>query len=166
MTDALYNAHRSEQFTEHSFIRLGTGASAPTTIASGATLGYSMAVNDVLYAEHPFHRQLDRNRDVTVAVSWAPGGSQAGRTLTWRLNVVPIIFGTTNLTGNLGTAFDQVDVAVPDTVGFYTATLFTIPASLLTGANEFHYRVIRLASTADPAADPAIHHVSTTEWRI
>lgn len=149
-------------FSRHARIRPGLGANAPTPAAAGVTLGYLMEVNDQVYVEEGFHPSLDRTKDITVFLSWAPSGSEAGKLVSWQMNVLGMKDGT--IVSDAGTVITAVDEAVPDTVGAYTSSVFTVPASLYAnGEFELHMRFSRIASSNDPVADPGIHHCSVVQ---
>lgn len=137
-------------------------ANRPTVVSVGATLGYIFAAGDRAHVEVPLNALLNRTQDVIIGLSWAPGGSQAGRFVTWQVDALPCELGT-DLTGT-GLQIIAADQPVPDTVATYTRSVITVPAAQLAGTvDELHCRIQRNANVNDPAADVALHHVAVIQ---
>jgi hypothetical protein len=137
-------------------------ATRPTVGTVGATLGFQMAIGNQLFCELPLHPLLDRTRDITIGVSWAPVGSVAGNLVTWQLNSLALENGA--LINGAGVAHQAVDQPVPAVAFTYTRTGIVIPAAeIASTTDEFHLRISRVASSNDPAADPGIHHIAAIQ---
>lgn len=138
-------------------------ANRPDPIVGASTFGYSFDLGDRLFFEVPIHPLCDRTQDVTIGVSFAPTGSEVGTVVSWRANVLPAKVGTDlSLAGN---NYDAIDVANPDAAGIYARAGITVPAAELSDpdVDEFHVRVRRIASSSDPVANPAIHHIAVIQ---
>lgn len=111
------------------------------------------------YFEFPLAALLDRREDILVGVSWAPAGSQAAKTVSWKLEV------GAEKAGSIVTDIDATvlseDIACPAVAATYVRTGILIPASTVTDADvdELHCKLTRIAASADPAAAPGLHHI-------
>jgi hypothetical protein len=145
-------------------IRIGLGATAPAIIEAGPTTGWLFAVGSLAYSETPLHPRLNRTQNIVVGIGWAPSGSQAGRTVTWRLAVLFAELGSTVTV--IDETIDALDQAVPPVVATYARSSFVITPAMLAAhptADELHMRLTRVATAADPAVPPGLHHVAVIQ---
>ena len=149
----------SETHVEFPHIRIGTGLTAPTLIEAGPTLGYLFTVDDVCYAEVPLHPSINRESPVILGCSWAPSGSESAKTVSWKFEVLACKVGAVITT--IDATLTAADQAVPTVVGTYSHSAVVVPASLLVDpdVDEFHFKVTRIAASADPTSEPGIHHL-------
>jgi hypothetical protein len=142
-------------------IRIGGGATAPTLIEAGPTLGWLFTIGDLLYCEVPLPSNVDRTQPVVIGIAWAPSGSEVGKTVRWQTDI------GFEENGALVTAISDTrtaDAAVPAVAATYVRTGISIPAATWAAdpdTDEFHIRVTRVASAgAEPVAEPGIHHIA------
>ena len=134
----------------------------PLAVVGGATLGYQMAIGNRMYSEFPLHPLLDRSADITIEIAWAPASSENNKTVTWQLNALAAVPGSS--VAGAGTPHSAVDVAVPAVAGTYVVTTVSISAAeILAAMQEFHIRLLRVASTSDPVTDPAVDHIDVVQ---
>lgn len=138
---------------------MDTGGSRPVPAPKGPTAGWTFQVGDFLYFEVPLHQKLDRTQQIVIGVGWSPNGSQAAKTVTWRIDLAGEKLGI-DVTA-IGDTTDAVDEAVPATTGLYARTGLLVAAAVYAdpAIDELHVRLTRLATAADPAADPDVHHI-------
>ena len=135
----------------------------PLPVAAGPTLGWIFQIGDFAYVEFPLHTYLDRTQDIIFGISWAPAGSEGSKNVTWRIDIGAEKVGA--IVTDIDETVDAVDVAVPAVVATYVRTGLAIPAAVFSDpdVDELHVRITRLAATADPAADPGMHHIAVVQ---
>jgi len=147
-------------------IRLGSPTDAaryPTLVEGGPSTGWAFAVNNWCYAESPLLPNRDTTKNVIVGVAWVPLGNEPTKRVKWQGD-----FGLETE----GTNVDVVDltkvveVAQTGLFAIYQRTSILLTPADFVGfetADEIHLRLQRIASTADPVAPPALHHVAVIQ---
>lgn len=145
-------------------LRVGRGATAPSTIEAGPSLGYQMGVDYLLYAEEPLHPLRDASRPIICGLGWAPTASEAAKTVTWTLNIGFEEEGHSVAVADFSVSASEI--AVPATAALYARTALLIPSASLAavpGADELHIQITRGASEFGPTSAPAIHHLAVLQ---
>jgi hypothetical protein len=149
----------SETYVEFPQLRIGGGATAPILIEAGPTLGYLFTIDDVCYGEVPIHPAINREAPVILGCSWAPSGAESSKTVSWKFEVLACKVGAAITT--IDATLTAADQPIPTSTGIYSHSVVVVPASLLEDpdVDEFHFKITRIASSADPTSEPGIHHL-------
>lgn len=154
----------SEALDDAVWVMMGSGirvdpTTPPTQVAVGPTTGwvFSAAFNQYAYVELPLHPAVDRTKPLIVGVGWAPAASEAGRLVTWALDIGLEYEGSNVATIDL---VKSQTVAVPAVGGEYERTGFVLTPTewAVNGVDELHVRFRRAASGAEPTL-PGLHHI-------
>lgn len=147
-----------EQLEQLAIIGKGTGASKTTTTIIGNSLVEEFGIGDELFLHWVLPTNIDKNIDSLLLLALAPTGAEVGKKISFDISILSVELGI-DISITTGT-IQFIDEDIPDTLDEAFQLEKDILAQTFLGENvsALHIKIKRVASSADPVNDIALHH--------
>ena len=143
------------------FVGLGTGPTKTTTQVDGAAISEEFSIGDELHPQWAVPDSADTSINYKLRVHFYINTSEVGKLVSWRMDV-----GASNGIA-VNTILQTITVAdVPVAAQYFDAHAdFVVNSATvnLGSVDALLFKLVRIASTDDPTADPRVHLIEVSE---